>query len=213
MVSRAEGAQQLGISVAADRSTARAAMLCRLHELIATEGHEVDSPMVQQVEQAYKSFISGEQLPRPQRAAPATPRISPTPEPFWSLKSPRMWVVILFLLMALAILVIIVASSMPRNQDSSSNNGGSQQETTATPASPTARPSPSRDRPTIDSGVTGQVGTCWAESFPGSEQYRKISCNSAAADVVVVREARSPEICRSGYFDNGDGWYLCLANK
>lgn len=210
MLTREQAAKVLAIPAGAGRPAARAAMLVRLHELLAAQGLTSDSDAVMEVEDAYLVFSTEP----PTKIAPVPARQThrqPLSAPAGSPKSPKFWVAVL--IVGLLVLTLIGALSGRQSNDSGSNPSPSPAQPSASTQSarPTAAPRPSRTNPDSSSGVTGEVGTCWAESIPDSGQFRKVSCTSPSADVRVSSETRSARECRNGYFESGGGWYLCLA--
>ncbi len=207
MLTRREASAVLRIPENSVGSVARAAMLSKLHDLVANQGLRPDSPQVKEVESAYEAFTSGSRSdPTPQPPSPGAPQhdaaIAPL-APMWSPRSPRFWVIILVLAFAGSIGISILVGMLSGGNGSNSRP----QESRSTISAPPLPPPPS-----LDSGVTGEVGSCWAESPVGSNNYRRVDCGSTSADVWVAGETRNPDLCAREYFDIGGGWYLCLTN-
>lgn len=209
-MTRQDAASVLGVPASASRSVARAAMLSKVHQLISVEGLSRDSEEVTRLELAYSSFCSSTSPSMAAGSARTTPpSVQTRPQ------SSRSWIAIVIVLAILAgvgLLILIAATS-------SSVNGS-----TSPKASPTASgqgksgsfgastPSPSQPQP-MEKGVTGEVGTCWAESPAGSSNFRLTDCDSPSADVRVHKEARDPMLCPTKqYFTASGGWFLCLMN-
>jgi hypothetical protein len=209
-MTRQDAAGILGVPASASRSAARAAMLSRVHQLIAVEGLSTDSEEVTRVELAYSSYCSASSPGKAAGSARTTPPSVQTRS-----QSSRSWipiVIVLAILAGLGLLILVATSSSSVNGSTSSKasqavsgQGDSESFGASAPQSPQAKP--------LDTGVTGEVGTCWAESPPGSSSFRSTDCDSPSADVRVHKEVRDAKLCPTReYFTASGGWFLCLMN-
>ena len=208
-MTRQDAAGILGVPASASRSAARAAMLSKVHQLIAVQGLPPQADEVAWVELAYSTFCSSAAPSK--TSSPANAKSSSVPS---RSESSRSWVPILIILAILAgvgLIILIAASSGSATGSSSpgATAAGSEQ---GESGSSSVRTSPSpKDQPT-DTGVTGEVGSCWNESPAGSSSFLPVDCDSPSADVRVHKETRDPNLCPTGLYFREAGWFLCLMN-
>jgi len=209
-MTRQDSAGVLGVPASASRSAARAAMLSRVHQLIAVEGLSAESDEVTRVELAYSSFCSASS---PGKAADSV-RTTP-PAARKQSQSSRSWIpiaIVLAILAGVGLLILIAASSSSVN-GSAGPNGSAGASGQGDSESSGVNAPPSQRAEEMDKGVTGEVGTCWVESPPGSSSFRPTDCDSPSADVRVHKEVRDPKLCPTReYFTASGGWFLCLMN-
>jgi len=180
-------------------------MLTRLHGLLAAADPNVPDDEAARVEEAYQVFCALPPPSMPSRAPAPTPPARRAPAQQRSNGCVWWAVGVALLVLVVVVIGLVIAASV----GGKSGAGAAASSPKSSPASPSA--TPPRSLPTMDSGVSGEVGTCWAESTSSSGNYRQVNCSSPLAVVRVYSEKRSPRECgQSDYFDIGGGWYLCL---
>ncbi len=203
VLSREHACRILSISSQADRTSARAAMLARLHELIANQKLPLDSPSVREVETAYMSFIgspaAGTITPKGVTEPP-----DPLPYPPWKPASthPRktglswkFWVGMMALVGSILLVWIFLAMS----QSADANSGYRDTDQGS-----------SRALPSLAPGITGEVGNCWKEVAPGSRELDRTNCRAESAQYRAISEVRRSGECSGLSMEVQRGWYLCL---
>jgi hypothetical protein len=206
-MTRQDAAGILGVPASASRSVARAAMLSKVNQLIGVEGLATESEEVTRVELAYSSFCSSNFTGKGSGSVGTTPRSVQSRS-----QSSRPWVsvaIVLAILAAVGLFILIAASSNSVNgsaspeMDLAASGRSDSGSLESSSSSPQSQP--------MDAGVTGEVGTCWAESPTGSSSFRRTDCDSPSADVRVHKEVRDPKLCPTReYFTAPGGWFLCL---
>jgi len=208
-MTRQDAAGVLGVSASASRSVARAAMLSKVNQLIAVQGLSPQADEVAWVELAYSTFCSS--AAPSTSSSPARAKSSSVPS---RPESSRSWVpivIVVAILAAIGLFILIAASSGSANGSGSSSANAASSEGPGSATSST-RTSPSPQEQPADTGVTGEVGSCWNESPAGSSRFLPVGCDSPSADVKVHKETRDPNLCPTQMYFRESGWFLCLMN-
>lgn len=213
MLTHEQAARVLAVPVDAERSVVRAAMLTRLHELLAKQRMPTDALSVREIEAAYSSLVGSALTVDISDRPTARPADSPDPLPYppprntpssRSSRTPwRFWMVLLGLAtVSVLVWVGLVVSQSP--------NSGS------APLWPDGLGGVGDSRSPIlldlDPGKSGEVGRCWRGSTSEPAELRRVRCDSNFAELQVVSESTNPEECGDLTVLSEGGWYLCAAS-